>query len=201
MRNKIIILIAFVIIFTSIPFYGFVKNHSEAYDFYAENGIKSELSKEINILIVDELNKSNDDYINVTRKKDGTIDYISVDTVKVNKFANNMSEMIYDCIYIHEGDFQIPLGNAIGIKILSERGPKIKFNVSHLNTVSYKLNSELISSGINQTLHRVSIVFETEINCAAPFYEKSTMIKNEIIISEILLIGSVPEIVVSPVGN
>lgn len=202
MRKNLICLLILLVTITALPSYCFAKNHSKAFDSYATNGIKGTLTKEINILILNQLDaNSNEKYINVFRNKDGSIDYIAVDTIKVNRFSNNISQLIYDSIKDYENKFKIPFGNTLGIKLLSGIGPKITFNVSHLNAVSYEVKSELISSGINQTLHRVSIVFNTEIECVAPFYDKKITITNEIIVSEILLMGNIPEIIVSPIGN
>lgn len=197
--KRLIVIFVVIILLLSLPCYLFSKHHSAAFDSYVENGIKGDVSKEINTYLVEKLNnKYSEEFINIHRKSEGSIDYISLDTNKINIFANELSYEIYDNITLNKNKFSIPIGNALGIKLLSEKGPTISFSVFHENFVSYKIKSEVVSGGINQTLHRVSIEFKTDIKCVAPFYDKSTEIITSVVISEILIVGKVPEIITSP---
>ena len=81
--------------------------------------------------------------------------------------------------------------------MLSSKGPEINVSIKPISIVEYKIKSEFIGEGINQTLHRISIVFNTVITCLAPFHESSVTIETEMVLSETLIIGKVPNTILS----
>lgn len=203
MKKKIIIIIFLISMSISVIALGFFKNHTAVFESYSNTGVKGVITKEINNLLVEKLNEENnyDLYIKIVRKGNDEIEYVTIDSVKLNILANELSESIHNSIDNKSNQFGVPLGNTIGIQLLSGRGPKISFNINRVGSVGYEIRSELQSSGINQSLHRVCIDFKTEINCVAPFYSENLLINNTIVISEILIIGNIPEVMYSPVRS
>ncbi|MBO4501832.1 MAG: hypothetical protein J5760_06275, partial [Clostridia bacterium] len=54
-----------------------------------------------------------------------------------------------------------------------------------------------VTGGINQTVHRISVVYSVTVRCLAPFDEELTVITGETVLAETLIIGEVPEIMFS----
>ncbi len=176
----------------------FSKYYSASCDVYAQNGIKGGLTREINLNIINELNNektTNNQLVNIKYQSSGQISSIEMNSVQINLLANKLSDVVYDSIRTSNHDFGVPLGNALGSKLFSGKGPEIKIDIVPVGAVSYEIKSEMSSGGINQTLHRVYIEYTTEIECLAPFYKSKTTIENSVIISETLIVGKVPEVI------
>ncbi len=176
----------------------FARYYPIACNNYAEKGIKAEITKEINNTFADILDSESIDYnniANINERTDGSISSINVDTAKLNAVALKFSNEIIDSIENAENSFGIPLGNALGSKMLSGKGAKINVNILPIGAPEYEIESKLLSSGINQTLHRISICFKTEIQCLAPFHESKCSINTTIVIAETLIVGEVPEVI------
>ena len=177
-------------------------NYSTAFDEFAENSVKSHVKITINKIISQNINSSNiqiDEITNVNRTSNGRIISISINSLKLNTLLLKIEESIL--IELNKASFELgmPLGNLTGIKALSGTGPKINVDILPTLSISQQPNSELLSSGINQTLHRVTTSIETEIKCIAPFYKTKCKISTTIILSEILIVGEIPEIILSPI--
>ncbi len=177
-------------------------NYSTAFDEFAENSVKSHVKITINKIISQNINSSNiqiDEITNVNRTSNGRIISISINSLKLNTLLLKIEESIL--IELNKASFELgmPLGNLTGIRALSGKGPEINVDILPTISISQQPNSELLSSGINQTLHRVTTSIETEIKCIAPFYRTKCKISTTIILSEILIVGEIPEIILSPI--
>ncbi|MBO4453252.1 MAG: sporulation protein YunB, partial [Clostridia bacterium] len=125
---------------------------------------------------------------------------IKADALKINKIALGISEAVYDSIKDPETEYGVPLGNAIGSRFFAGKGPKIPVRLTQINAVSYEIKSDLISGGINQTVHRISVRYTVTVKCLAPFNENLIIINGEQIIAETVIIGEVPEILLRETG-
>lgn len=177
------------------------RHYSDACDTYAENKIKGDVTNKINANIADYLYRNDVHYSDIAKinySSTGSIVSITIDSVYLNIIATELSQIIYNNIEIGENEYGIPLGNISGSKFLSGRGPKINVRISHVGSVVHSINSELISGGINQTLHRINIVFDVVISCLAPFNETKSTIRTQIAVAESIIVGEVPEVLLSP---
>jgi len=200
MRKKLILILIVVILIISICILRFFRYYALACEEYAQNGIAGSVTYDINRLLCDGIDSAEVDYEEITKiekNESGSIEYISINNHKINNIANEISSKIYEMLQKKKNDFGVPLGNAMGIKLLSSKGPEINVSIKPISIVEYKIKSEFIGEGINQTLHRISIVFNTVITCLAPFHESSVTIETEMVLSETLIIGKVPNTILS----
>ncbi len=198
MKRKLRMIIISLFLVTASLIIQFARNYPTACDTYAELGIKGTVTFEINKTLAENLNNKKHNYNEmaiINNHTDGSISSITVETSKVNVIALELSGEIYNAIISTNTTFGIPLGNAMGSKMLSGSGPMINIKIIPVGTAQYDIKSELLSSGINQTLHRISISFSTEIICLAPFHEYRSYIETEIVLAETLIMGKIPEIV------
>ena len=72
-------------------------------------------------------------------------------------------------------------------------GYNIPIKVSTIGNVETELKSEFVEKGINQTLHRVYLQVDTEVNILTPYNTISEEIKNQILIAENVIIGNIPQ--------
>ncbi len=169
-------------------------------DEYAENGVKGTITSNINKCVMEALDEiSFGTPIYKTEINDNNeVESIIIDSNRLNKTALLLSEKIYLCIEDNIR-FGFPFGNVLGVKFLSGRGPKIHVTAVPIGFIEYDYRSELLSSGINQTLYRIKIDFKCNISVLAPFYEREISITTSVIIAEILIVGSVPNLLLPSV--
>ena len=59
--------------------------------------------------------------------------------------------------------------------------------------VNTNLSSEFIDNGINQTLHRIYLDVDTNINIITPFNIIGNSYKTRVLLAESIIVGKVPE--------
>ena len=60
-------------------------------------------------------------------------------------------------------------------------------------TVSIEFKTEFISTGINQTRHRVYLEIKSKMGIVAPFTSERVEVVNHVNVAETVLIGDVPD--------
>lgn len=200
MKKKIlIILLSFsaILVFFVIRF---ARYYGEACRTYAVQGVKGELAKDMfraAAAAVNESAEGDSGFTEYVRNEDGRIISINVNSAKVNRTVSQILLSLETVLNGKERDFGIPFWTAMGSRLLSGKGPEIPVNVIPVGSLSYELKSELVSGGINQTVHRISLFYSATVRCLAPFDEELIIITGETVIAETLIIGEVPKILFS----
>lgn len=203
MKKFIYRTIIIITVILSIIIYKFSVNYKIAFDNYIAYELNASVTHKINRALINEISNSKvryEDIATILNNEDGTPATIRLDTVTINNIALSYSELILDSIKLSDRDFGVPLGSLSGSYLFSGKGPDVTVQIIPLGTVDYDIRSELLSSGINQTLHRISIMFSGNISCAIPFADCKSGIRAEIILTETIIVGKVPEIILSPSG-
>ena len=198
MKKVLLYIVIPILIFTSIIIYIVSDNYFIECEDYLNNIIKAELNESINQSIINDIqyNKiSFEDILNYNYLENGKIASIHVDSQKLNLITSDITLSIQRIIKESKNKFGIPYTNLMGSRLFAEKGPKLSVIIAKNGSVDYKIDSQLISGGINQTLHRITLTFDTSINCTAPFQNLSFNIENTIIVSETMIVGEVPQII------
>ena len=170
------------------------RNYSIACDDYAQNGVKSRILSEINMLFYSHFYNANEGFVTIEYSDDGKINQIFVNTIKINILASKLSNEINNKIESVQHEFTFPLGNTLGVKYFSGLGPNIKVKIQKIASIQFEVGSNIIDCGINQTLHRIILKFYIQIDCIVPFYSKNVVIEPSVVLAETLIIGDVPNI-------
>ncbi len=88
----------------------------------------------------------------------------------------------------------VPIGTVSGITYLSGRGPGIRVIFTPVGSVESDFDSELISSGINQSLYRVNIRLTSTIRLIMPGLSHSIEVSAKAAIAESIIVGDVPQV-------
>ena len=189
------ILFAFIVIFAAAAF-AFARNFDKACDQYARHDVINALTAEIHKIYAETAQKYAEELKNVitVQHKDGETAAICADAQTLNMITFEMISSVTQMLENAKSVFSVPLGNAIGSKILSGKGPRIRLTVVNLGSVSAGIESELKSAGINQTLHRIYLRVNALVSVLTPFETHDAEICAEFVISEILVFGKVPEL-------
>ena len=134
-----------------------------------------------------------DDLCTISKDVNGNISMISANVIPINEIISEITIRIQDELNKKENDsFKIKLGSFTGIKILSGRGPDVNVKMSTIGNLETELKSEFISSGINQTVHKIYLKIDCNVIILTPFTTKEEKITNQILLAEAVIIGTTP---------
>ena len=121
----------------------------------------------------------------------------SIETIPytINKVQSDLTLLINKELE-HSGSRSalIPLGTLTDSFLLTGKGPKINIKVAPMGVAAVELKSEFNTSGINQTVHRISAVISTKMSSSTPLYSFDVVSEFELILAENVIVGVVPDI-------
>ena len=82
---------------------------------------------------------------------------------------------------------------SIGYIIFAGRGPHVSVRLLPVGHASVKLISTIESAGINQTCHTIRAEVTAEVQTAIPFAQTTTKTTYACLLSETLIVGTVPD--------
>lgn len=132
--------------------------------------------------------------VTLERDDDGNILALRANVIEMNKISSQIGTLIQEKYSMLEDMYiKIPLGNFTGNELLAGRGPKIVVKIVPAGTVSTDYKTEFISTGINQTRHRVYLEIKSKMTIIAPFTNKAVEVVDNVNVAETVLIGNVPD--------
>lgn len=195
-RKKRKILFVFLLFFISISLYWcfivtpFLARISID---YAKNCLTTAVNESVLNSLKGGVNYS--DLVSVEKNIDGDVSLMTVNSVNVNKLSREISISVENGLKkkFNKGT-PIPFGAFSGIGILAGYGKKINVKSISLSYVESDFSSDFMSVGINHTLHTIYVVVSTSVKINYPFYHKETSCISNVLISECVIVGKIPEI-------
>ena len=133
------------------------------------------------------------DLCSIEKDESGNIKVIKSNIIPVNEITSDIAIKIQDEFdKTQNGDVFVRLGTLTGSKLLSGRGPKVKFKIVTNGNVETDLKSEFTSAGINQTLHRIYLNVTCKVVILTPFNSVEEEIKNQVLLAEAVIVGNIP---------
>lgn len=192
-KKFLIIFFAFAILLT-VLFEFYIK---PLQDKLMENRAKVLVEARISKIADDVIKSHEYDYDKLlikTESKNKIVTSLSVNTQAVNKLQNEFSNVFQNKMDdLITQEFSVPVGDLIGLTMLSSRGPRINFTYDMTGSVDVQLKSEFDTSGINQTIHRVTMVVYAEVVFVSQSYMENMNIRNEFAVSETVIVGDTPD--------
>ena len=84
----------------------------------------------------------------------------------------------------------------MGIPTLSD-GPRIPIYIYAVGMPETEISGTLITTGINQSIYRITLTYSAEITSLIAFHRISTVVTDEIVLAEIVFSGEVPQVVIN----
>ena len=131
--------------------------------------------------------------VNLERGADGRIVAVSTNIAAVNTLAARVLERAVARTEDRYITVSIPLGNMTGSTILAGKGPAIPVQVLMLSSSVAGFRSEMSTAGINQTRHQILLDLTVQISLLMPWRTVGTSVDTEILVSETVIVGAVPE--------
>ena len=129
----------------------------------------------------------------IEKDTNGNILIIKSNVVPINNLISDLTENIQkEFDEIKNSEIKIPLGSLSGIYFLSGSGPDISIDISVTGSVDTEIKSEFVAQGINQTLHRVYVNFECNMQIVTPLKNYTKKVTNQVIMAEHVIVGNIP---------
>lgn len=159
--------------------------------------VQSYATKAINYAIADSMNQnvSYGDLISIIKDDSDNVSYIEANSVRINVLSKTMSRVVMsNFLEFAKIPIKIAIGSFSGIAVFSGLGPKIAFQVNPYGEVNCFFNSSFESAGINQTYHKLYMIITLKVNIVFPFRQLSIFSDAEVLLSESLIVGKIPEV-------
>jgi len=132
--------------------------------------------------------------VEVIRDDNGAIKMVKTDAVSMNKLSTLVTQRAQEGMgELDSIEFAVPLGLVLTNGLLSGRGPDIKVKMLHSGSVSTDFSTVFENAGINQTWLRVYLVMSTQIRVFAPLAGESVNVEAKIPVTEMIIVGEVPD--------
>ena len=144
-------------------------------------------------------------YSNLTdirRDQNGTITSINADAVAMNLLAVKVSTYAQNYLASlgNEG-IPVPLGTFSGLPFLVGHGWAVKLNFKLVGAVNCSFDSEFKTAGINQTEHKITLRSYAVVDVVLPFCTKRTKVFVDMLFADSIIVGEVPEFMLSHTMN
>lgn len=141
--------------------------------------------------------------VNIERDVDGKVVLIQTNTIQFNKLSVEIAINVQSKLNeIVDEDIYIPIGQVFGNHFFANAGPKIKISVLPIGTVQISIEDKIEQAGINQIKHSVFLNIRAQMKIIAPLSSKNIEIEDAVLLSEYVVVGSVPNTYVQfPIGK
>lgn len=195
-RKKIAILIL-IVVFINLLLFFFGTNINNVVYSYSESKIRALSIKAVNNAVSELVHNKNiyDNLVNITTDNQGSIVLIQANSIQINMLTKDLIKTSQIKLEKMGADgINIPLGTFTGITLLSGVGPNINIKLIPIGDVSCDFVSEFIDAGINQTVHKLYVTIDTNVNIILPLKNNTVKTTTNILICESVIVGKIPEV-------
>ena len=134
-----------------------------------------------------------DYFVTLEKNADGSITAITANTAHINALSSRIMQEIANAADSESLNISIPLGSLLGSNLLMGRGPEIPVHIRMLTSSFVRFDNDLISTGINQSRHVITLKANVDIDIMIPLSTVSTTVETDILIAETVIVGRVPD--------
>jgi len=152
-----------------------------------------------NKIITEEVNKVMKNYsynnlIKIEKDTNGKISFIEANTILLNEVITQIIGNIQkEFDNIPKINVYINMGTVSGISALKHIDPKFEVELESAGNITYKTRTEFKAVGINQTHHKIFLDINSIISILTPITTFRKRIDTEVLLTEAVIIGEVPE--------
>ncbi len=164
---------------------------------YAQNKAKIIANGVINQCITEYLSENtvtHSSLVSIIYDGSGIVRSVEFDTVKISRMQAGISSLIQKRISeLEDIAISIPVGTLTGSSLLNNRGPLLKLEFKMSSAIYSKVISSFTESGINQTLHKITLSVTADMYFVMPLYRTKGEFKSDYAITETIIVGTVPD--------
>lgn len=170
---------------------------------YADAALDAMAMQAVNSGVADVVNTVT--YGNLTdirRDANGTITSINANAVAMNLLSAQVSARAQTYLDTKSDEgIPVPIGTFSGVPFLVGHGVPINLNLRLVGAVNCNFESEFKTAGINQTEHKITLRTYATVDVVLPFYTKRTNVVIEMLFSDSIIVGQVPEFLLTHTMN
>lgn len=152
-----------------------------------------------NKIVSDEVNKVMKDYdydnlISIEKDVQGNITLIKSNAIIINEIVTKITKNIQkEFDKIPTITVLVNMGAVSGISVLKNLEPRFEVELESAGNLDTSLRTEFKSVGINQTHHKVYLDIKARVGILTPFATFGKNINSEVLLTEAIIVGEVPE--------
>ena len=136
---------------------------------------------------------SGDYFVSFEKGSGGEVTAISCNMARINALSAQILDRVVNVTENYTATVRIPLGNLTGVSLLMGRGPKIPVEIITLTSSHVGFTNSLVTAGINQTKHQITLRVIVDIDVLVPWGSESTQVETEVLIADTVIVGRVPD--------
>lgn len=163
----------------------------------AQTQVKNSTSDLTNDAIAKQIANGNiayDRLIFFEKDLNGKITALKTNMSEVNRLKTDILNIINDEILALDAvSIGIPLGSLFLPELLSGKGPAIPVHILSIRNSDATFVSHFEQAGINQTLHKLTMVVSIDVSVLALAETTSFTMESEVVVAETIIVGDVPQ--------
>ncbi len=164
---------------------------------YCNAKINSLTEQALNVAVSNVINTTvnYDSIMSINYNQSGEINYITANQYMINTISREIIKDANERIKVLDEEYmQIPLGTLSGIALFNGRGIRIKLNASPVGIIGSSFDSQFISVGINNTLHKIYLTINARVEMNLPIKKQTIDVKQQVLLCESVIVGKVPNV-------
>ena len=160
----------------------------------AETAAKRQASAAITAAIEDVLIEERVNYerlVGFSADENG-IRSIRTNALEVNLIRAKINAAVEKAVSLRHGRLRLPIGALLGSELFAGMGPNIVVPLAMTGSALSDIRSDLSSSGVNQTMHRILMDLTVEISVILPGGAQTSEINMTVCLAETVIVGNVP---------
>ncbi|MBQ8249289.1 MAG: sporulation protein YunB [Clostridia bacterium] len=158
----------------------------------AKSRARTYASEIINLCVTETLSKSSQ-LVRVTSGADGVAS-VETNIASLSSLrASAIKELTKTLSDSQIMSFTVPLGNLSGSTLIAGRGIPIEIKLVPIGDVTADVRTEFIESGINQTLHKITLRVRVTLNVLTSGSAVKLEVASDVTLAETVIVGKVPD--------
>ena len=131
-------------------------------------------------------------FVTVERDSAGTPLAVHTDAAALNALRVQVLERLEETLN-GSVTVEVPAGSLTGIALLNGRGFSVPFSVNLEAAADLSCQTEIVSAGINQSCHRVTMTVAVQAYSQSQRFQTQAQVETSTVLAETVLVGEVPE--------
>ena len=195
--RRLLLRILVLVLVIAVVFLAFRAKYRDIVRDLAQTQVRNSTSDLTNDAIAKQIANGNiayDRLVFFEKDLNGKITALKTNMSEVNRLKTDILNIINDeVLALDASTIGIPLGSLFLPELLSGKGPAIPVHILSIRNSDASFVSHFEQAGINQTLHKLTMVVSIDVSVLALAETNSFTIESEVVVAETVIVGDVPQ--------